>query len=184
MCGAKMNGSAGAVADRRHQRGLVEVRGRPDRDHEDPAGPQPGVERRQAALVRRLREVREHGERVGEVERLVERQPLGEEVALGQRRRHAVLAAHVEDRGDRIAAVEALGRHVAGEEAREPAPAAAEVEHPRVGERPRAGLRVALAEQAVEAGALRGERRRPRARSSAAGAPARARSGSGARMSG
>ena len=109
--------------------------------------------------MRRLGQVGEDGERERDVEALVERQPVGDEGRLRQLGRHARVATGVEDRRHRVAAVQPPGRDVPGEIPREPAPAAAEVEHPRLGERARRRGVHPLTQAAVERRALDGQAR-------------------------
>src|SRR4030088_2591957 len=72
----------------------------------------------------------EDRERVGEVERPVERELAGHELRPGQRGGDTVTLADVEDRLHRITPEQVSRSHVAGEEAGQTTPATAEVEHP------------------------------------------------------
>jgi len=149
-------------ADGVHELAQVQVGRRAEGDEQQPSGRQRAVQGAQAALVRRLRQVREDRERERELERALERQPLRHELAARELRRHAVRAADLEDRLRRVAAEQPLGRHLAREHTREPAPAAAEVEHRGVLQRTRAVARELLAHTPVEGGPLSGQPRAAR----------------------
>ena len=77
----------------------------------------------------RLGDVGEDRERECEVEALLERQPLGDEIAPRESRRHAEALAHVEDLLDGVAPEQRSRSDVPGEEPRQAPPTAAEVEH-------------------------------------------------------
>ena len=118
-----------------------------------PPGRSPACSAARQRSCAALGEVREHRERVGEVERLVERQPLGEEVALRERRRHAVLRGtrRGSTRPDRSRSRRSGGTSRARKRVSRPQP------QPKSSTRASASggrPRVALAQQAVERRAL------------------------------
>ena len=104
-----------------------------------------------------LREVREDGEGERQVERLVERQSLRDEVRPGQRRRHPALPADLEDLIHWVASVQRARSDVARQVAGEAAPAAPVVEHRGIGQGEVGMLAEPVAQLGVEGLALVGQ---------------------------
>ena len=155
---ARVRIGAQRLERRTHQWRETQIARRAHRDDQDRSGPQRSVQRPQRALVRDLREVGEDREREREVERLLEGEPVREEVAAHKRRGHACLPTDVEDLLNGITPVEQAGRDVARQQAGQAAPAAAEVQDAGVGEPALAMACEAPAQPVVERRALGRER--------------------------